>query len=85
MTTHRVNSPDGALAYLTDCTLATVCHLAMKKSAPKSELNRQISIAQKAIDWMDEFGIDYSDTRAKDVKAMGGKVELWAEQFKPTT
>lgn len=83
MSKHQVRDTSGALVYLTDCTLATVCHLAMKKSAPKSELLRQITIAQTAIDWMDQFGVDYSKTRAADVKALGGKVEVWAEQFKP--
>jgi len=83
MAKHDVRSASGALAYLTDCTLATVCQLAMKKSASKSELRRQIDIAQSAIDWMERFGVDYSHTRAADVKALGGKVESWAEQFKP--
>lgn len=83
MSKHQVRDTSGALAYLTDCTLATVSDLAMKKSASKSELRRQISIAQNAIDWMDQFGVDYSHTRAADVKAVGGKVEVWVEQFKP--
>jgi hypothetical protein len=83
MSHHRVRDTDGALAYLTDCTLATVTHLASMKSASKSELRRQISIAQMAIDWMNRFGVAYGGTRAEDVMAMGGKVETWAEQFKP--
>ncbi|WP_455233406.1 hypothetical protein [Geopseudomonas aromaticivorans] len=83
MSRHRVSDTGGALAYLTDCTLATVCHLAGKKSAPQSELRRQISIAQQGIDWMIRFGVDYSHTRAADVVAMGGSVEAWAEQYRP--
>lgn len=83
MSKHQVRDTSGALAYLTDCTLATVSDLARRKSASKSELRRHISIAQTAIDWMDQFGVDYTHTRAADVKAVGGKVELWAEQFKP--
>jgi dsRNA-specific ribonuclease len=38
-----------ALMQITECTLATVEHLAMLKSAKKSELKRQISIAQDAM------------------------------------
>lgn len=83
MSKHQVRDASGALAYLTDCTLATVTDLAMKKSASKSELRRQISIAQTAIDWMNQFGVDYSHTRAAKVMALGGNVEIWAEQFKP--
>lgn len=82
MSKYDVRDTGGALAYITDCTLATVCDLACKRSAPKSELSRQISIAQSAIDWMDQFGIDYSHTRAAEVKKIG-KVAAWADQFRP--
>lgn len=82
MSKSRVNSTASALAYLTDCTLATVAKLTMTKSASKSELRRQTRMAQDAIEWMDRYGVDYSNTRAADVKALGGSVEKWAEQFK---
>lgn len=82
MNMHEVRDAGQALAYITDCTLATVTDLASLARPPKHELKRQIGIAQKAIDWMDTFKIDYSSTRAADVKALGGKVEVWAEQFK---
>jgi len=72
-----------ALAYVVDCTLATVTDLASKKSAPKGELSRQIGIAQKGINWMIEFGVDYSHTRAQEVVDKGGSVSDWAEQFRP--
>lgn len=48
MVKDSVRDPAGALAYVTDCTLATVCNLASKRSAPKYELRRQVSIAQQA-------------------------------------
>lgn len=83
MQQHDIRDPAAALAYLTDCTLATVCHLASKKSAPKTELSRQISMAQRAIDWMDDFGVSYAGTRAEDVSKGGGSVHAWAERFKP--
>lgn len=82
MLKHQVRSPGDALAYITDCTLATVCELAGKKSASKSELRRQISIAQTAIDWMNEMHVDYSSTRAQQVKDGDGLVATWAEQYR---
>lgn len=74
----EINNEGMALAYITDCTLATVESLAILSKPPKRELERQIEIAQKAINWMDQFGTDYSGTRANDVKKSGGKVSEWA-------
>lgn len=82
MSKHDVRTVGQALAYLTDCTLATVSDLASKKSASKSELSRQISMAQQAITWMNQFGVDYSKTRAAEVRECGS-VQAWAERFKP--
>lgn len=82
MNMHEVRDANQALAYITDCTLATVTDLASRARPPKHELQRQIGIAQKAIDWMDLFQVDYSSTRAADVKRQGGSVEDWAAQFK---
>ena len=82
MQRHQVSSPGQALAYITDCTLATVCEMAMKKSRPKNEFERQISIAQTAINWMVQNGVDVSTTRAEDVIA-AGSVRQWAETFMP--
>jgi len=77
-----VLDPAGALAYLCDCTLATVCTLACKKSAPKYETRRQIAMAQQAIDWMRLYDVDFSNTRAKEVvEQYGGSVEAWAASF----
>lgn len=75
-----VRSLEQALAYITDCTLATVCDLAMKKSKSKSEYVRQQSIAQTAIDWGVEMGVDFSTTRAAAV-IEAGSVKAWAERF----
>jgi hypothetical protein len=79
---YQVRTPADALAYITDCTLATVCDLAGKKSRPKHEFERQIAIAQTAITWMQEMGIDVSTTRAEDVVA-AGSVQKWAEKYMP--
>jgi len=77
-----VRTPEQALAYITDCNLATVCDMAMTKRRKVGEFRRQKAIAQTAIDWMDEMHIDYSTTRAKDVVKFG-TVEKWAESFMP--
>lgn len=76
----NVRNPEQALAYITDCTLATVVHMAMRKSRPKHEYARQKAIAQRAITWMDNMRIDYKDTRAADVRD-AGSVDAWAKQF----
>jgi len=76
-----VRSPEQALAYITDCTLATVASMAMKKSRAKGEFQRQISIAQKSIDWMDQMGVSMEGTRAEKVMAQGGSVDHWSKQF----
>ena len=70
-----------ALAYVTDCTLATVQSMAILKSRKKTEFKRQIAIAQTAFDWMRDMGVDYSDTRAADVADAGGSVEEWVQQY----
>jgi hypothetical protein len=55
----------------------------MKKSAPKSELKRQISMAQTALDAMKRFNVDFTGTRAEDIcKDHGGSVAAWAEKYK---
>ena len=76
----NVRNPEQALAYITDCTLATVAHMAMRKSRPKHEYARQKAIAQRAITWMDNMRIDYKGTRAADVLD-AGSVDAWAKQF----
>jgi hypothetical protein len=83
MQRHAVRTPAEALVYITDCNLATVCDMATKKRRPKLEFERQILIAQRAINWMQDMGVDFSTTRAKDVVACGG-VKEWARMFMPT-
>lgn len=80
MMKYAVRTPADALAYLTDCTLATVCDMASKKRRPHFEFLRQMSIAQTGVTWMQEMGVDTSTTRAADVIAAGG-VQKWAEQW----
>lgn len=82
MNKNDVRDPGQALAYITDCNLATVCDMATKKSRPKAEFERQKAIAQKAVDWMKAMGVDYSATRAVDVVS-AGSVDAWAQTFFP--
>lgn len=76
-----VRTPEEALAYITDCTLATVSGMAGRKNRPSGEYRRQLSIAQTAIDWMREMKVDMSGTRAADVEAAGGQVHEWAKKY----
>lgn len=75
-----------ALAYLTECTLATVTDLKMKKSASKSETARQIRIAQIGVDWCNSEKVNTDAIHASRVTEVTSKynsrVESWAEQFK---
>lgn len=78
MQKYKVKTPEQALAYITDCTLATVQSMAMIKSRKKSEYERQCLIAQSAIDWMNKMGVDYSETRAQEIKEKNLSVREWA-------
>ena len=83
MKQHLVKTPEQALQYLADCTLATVALMATKKSKSKSELRRQIAIAQTAVDWLKNFNIEIErNSRAYDVLALPDqKVETWCKSF----
>lgn len=83
MQKHQVRTPEQALAYIIDCTLATVADLASRKSRKKSEFKRQIAIAQQGIDWMKAMGVDMSTTRAEDITREGVTVGQWAERYMP--
>ena len=80
MTKYDVRTPDQALAYMIDCTLATVYDMAMKKSRGKYEYQRQIGIAQIGIDWAVFMGIDLSETRGAEV-IRAGNVKYWADKY----
>lgn len=75
-----VRTPEQALAYLTDCTLATVCDMAMQKRRAKGKYQRQILIAQTGCDWLFGMKVDYAGTRVEEV-AQSGSVAEWAKQF----
>jgi hypothetical protein len=78
-----IRSAGDLVAYLTDCTLATVADLSMKKSASKSETRRQISIAQTAINKGLQLGVSFDRTRAAEVISKhGGDCNEWAETYR---
>lgn len=76
-----VKNEGEALMYLIDCTLATVCHMAMLKSRKKGEYQRQIRIAEKGLGWAKAFGVPLT-SRAKDVEEKhDGSVVEWAKRY----
>jgi len=74
-----VITPEQALVYMTDCTLATVEDMA-KEHKGTPEYERQIGIAQYGCNWLEKMHIDLWDTRANDII---GKttVKEWAKQY----
>ena len=83
MMKHLVGTPEQALLYLADCTLATVADMAMKKSKSKHEFQRQIAIAQSAVDWLKDFNVQIEiGSRVYDVLALPDqKVETWSNSY----
>lgn len=80
---HLVRTPEQALLYLADCTLATVADMAIKKSKSKQEFQRQIAIAQSAVDWIKDFNVEVKVySRVHDVLALPDqKVETWSKSY----
>lgn len=82
MLKYKVRTEGEALAYLLDCTLATVAAMAMTKSRKKGEYARQVSIAQTGVNWLKANGWSAFDTRAKEViEQYDGIVANWVEQY----
>jgi len=83
MQKHLVRTPEDALLYLTDCHLATVSDLAMKRSRGKHEFERHIQIAQTSVDWIKSFRIEIPvHSRAYDVLSLPDqKVSSWVEKY----
>lgn len=81
MTKSQVRTPADALAYMTDCTLATVCRMAMRKSRPKGEYERQIAIAEAGVRWMIEMGVPRNETSRAESVGKCGSVAAWAKRY----
>ena len=80
ITRDNILTTEQAFSYLVDCTLATVCALAMKKSRSKGEFKRQTSMAQTGVNWIFVMGIDCKGSRAEEViQLYGQSVSAWAE------
>lgn len=80
LTSDRIRGTDDALAFLTECTLATVEGLAGRARPPKHELSRQISIAQTGITHLGGIvqpGVNRGCPRVQDVIESGLSVEDW--------
>lgn len=83
MMKYLIRTPEQALLYLADCTLATVADMAMKKSKSKHEFQRQIAIAQSAVDWIKDFNVQIEiGSRVYDVLSLPDqKVETWSKSY----
>ena len=81
-----VHTPEQAVLYLTDCTLATVAMMASKKSRGSLEYQRQISIAQAGFNWTLSYldSDDAQGSRALDIRDnYNGSVADWAKEYEP--
>lgn len=81
MNKSHVRNSNDALAYLVDCTLATVSRLAFKRSRTKYEYRRQIEIAQLGMNWMRDFKIPLEGRAADVAHQFNWSVENWAENM----
>lgn len=78
----KAQNTEDALVYLTDCTLATVDDLAMRKRPPVREYRRQKNIAQFGIDWIQTMPEIPRASRVKDViDEFAGNVEAYAQSI----
>ena len=73
----QVRSEGDALAYLADCTLATVEELALRASAPVRELVRHCAIADAAVAACQACG-RAEGSRVAEVLKSGRNVKAWA-------
>lgn len=81
LTSKTIRTRDEALAYLVECTLATVSDLAGRSRPPKGELARQILIAQTGIDWVKTVvkpGDRCGCGRVQEIIDGGVSVEDWS-------
>lgn len=81
----NVRSLEDAYAYTTDCLLATVSDLAMKKKANRRGYDRHISIAQTACDFIRDFKVPVEKvSRVYEVLQLPTQsVADWAKRYEP--
>lgn len=80
--TMKFNTSDEAVIYMTECTLATVEMMAMKKSTPKGEFNRQVNIAQSGVDFIMSRAMKADNRVADVINRHKGKVSGWSSEIK---
>lgn len=76
MRLENVTTASDALIYLSECNLATVEGLSLKKSKLKTSYARHIEIAQISIDFLSKIGINADSSRVSDVKKAGSVQKL---------
>ena len=70
------------IAYIADCTLATVCDMACKRSRGAYEYKRQQIIAQKIVDHIRQYNIPSDHTRVYEVSnKFDWSVQKWADSL----
>lgn len=58
LTEDRVRTPEEALAYMTECALATHEVLLLRSRVSQSDLRRARSIAELGVRWCRAFGVE---------------------------
>ena len=79
LTKDRISSPQEALAFMTESTLATIERLADMKRSAKFELTRQITIAQIGVDWCKATG-SHGLPRLSEILEQDLSVAEWARK-----
>ena len=74
-----INSADDAVEWISECTLATVEHLVSLKRKSKSEVERQVRIAQVGIDHIKSSGRKQKNRIADVIFKHAGDVSVWAK------
>lgn len=79
MNRNDIRTVQQALYYITECTLATVDHMNTIKSKSKSEFDRQVDIAQIAVNNIIAFAPTEKTgcSRLDEVMEFGGDVSKW--------
>jgi hypothetical protein len=82
ITVNSIITVEDAFLYHTNCQLATVDDLAMKKSRSNYEFKRQKLIAKQMCDFIRDHNIEVdAGNRAEDVKLLGWDVEKYSEKY----
>jgi len=77
----QIRKLDDAFDYLTDCMLATVDGLALKKSRSQGDFVRHIAIAQAAVEFADRFKVPLSGRGQEVMEVYGRSVNAYADSM----